>query len=189
MRSLLAAGDAFVTLFASGILLAGRHGDRPRLIAALALLVLFFVAVRDAFRPAKAGPPPAPDASGAVAGGGGSLRLALAITALLMPASLLTRGTVERASLLAPFAYVALSALGSRLARGLLGLRLTAALLLVGVAIHQVVAIRYAVEDGKPPATGWTGAGYGALGIAALCLVATAAWSAVLGLRVRRAPS
>ena len=186
MRSLLASSDAFVTLFAAGILLAGRNGDTPRLVAALALLVLCIVAVRDAFRPAKAGPRPEADAAGVVAGGGGSLRLALAVTALLMPASLLTRGPVERASYLAPFAYVALSALGSRLAHGLVGLRLTAALLLVGVAIHQIVAIRYAVEDGVPPATGWTPAGYGALGIGALCLVITGVWSTVLALRLRR---
>ena len=189
LRSLLAAGDAFVTLFAGGILLSGRRGDTPRLVAALALAVLFVVAVRDAFRPAKAGPPPPADASGVAVGGGGSLRLGLALTALLMPASLLTHGPVERASYLAPFAYVAISALGSRLAHGLLGLRLTAALLLLGVSIHQLVAIRYAVEDGRPEATGWTPAGYGALGLALLCLVATGAWSAVVGLRLRRASS
>lgn len=189
MRSLLAAGDAFVTLFAAGILLARRHGDVPSLVAALALLVLCVVAVRDAFRPAKAGPRPVPDATGAVAGGGGSLRLALAVTALLMPASLLTRGVVERASLLAPFAYVAISALGSRLARGLLGLRLTAAVLLVGVSVHQIVAIRYSVEDGQPESVGWTAAGYGALGTAVLCLVTTSVWSAGLALRARRSPA
>ncbi len=189
MRSLLAAGDAFVTLFAAGILLHTRHGDPARLVAVLALAVLFVVAVRDAFRPAKAGPPPPTDASGVVAGGGGSLRLALALTALLMPASLLTRGPAERASYLAPFAYVAISALGSRLSRSLVGLRLTAALLLVGVSIHQAVAIRYAVEEAKPEATGWTPAGYAALGLAVLCFLSTGVWSAVLGWRLRRAPA
>lgn len=194
MRSLLAAGDAFVTLFAAGILLHDRQGDTARLVAALALVVLLVVATRDAIRPAKAGPAPRDDAprlgasgaGGVGRTGGGNLRLALAMTALLMPASLLTAHAGERASYLAPFAYVAISALGSRLAHTLVGLRLTAALLLFGVSVHQVVAIRYATEDGVPVATGWTAAGLSALALAGFVALLTSVWAVVLVARLRR---
>jgi hypothetical protein len=183
LRSLLASGDAFVALFSAGVMLHARRGDTSRLVAAIGLLVLFAVAVRDAIRPAFAAPSP----DGAPLRRGGGLRLALALAALLMPASLLTRNSGERASLLAPFAYVALSALGSWLARGVIGLRLTAALLLVGVSAHLAIAIRYAIEDAAPPYERWTIAGGAAFGFALVTLAVTAMWTIGLGLRLRRA--
>lgn len=181
MRSLLAAGDAFVTLFAAGVFLHGRNGDLSRLVAALALVGLAVVAIRDAVLPARAGPATA-DAPGPA---GGGLRLALASFALLMPTSLLMTGSRERASLLAPFAWVAISALGSRIARGAAGLRLTAAVLLAGVSAHLAVAVRYAVEEGEPATSSWRAAGLVAFGLAAAAFLVTTLWAIGLALRLR----
>ena len=185
LRSLLASGDAFVTLFAAGVLLHDRNGDTARLVASLGLLVLLAVAIRDAIRPSLAAPPP----EGAPIRNGGGLRLALSLVALLMPASLLTRSAGERASLLAPFAYVAISALGSRLARGTIGLRMTAAFLLAGVSAHLAVAIRYGVEDAVPTFERWTIAGGFAFALALVTFGVTALWALGLAWRLRKSKS
>ncbi len=182
LRSLLASGDAFVALFAAGVLLHDRQGDVARLIAAIGLLVLLAVAIRDAIRPVYAAPVP----EGTPLRSGGGLRLALALVALLMPASLLMRTAGERASLLGPFAYVAISALGSRIARTTLGLRLTAALLLALVSAHLSVAIHYGVEDALPAFERWTIAGRGAFALALVTFGVTALWAVGLALRLRR---
>lgn len=186
LRSLLASGDAFVALFSAGVMLHARHGDKSRLVAAIGLLLLLAVAIRDAIRPALAAPAPAPVANETVRRTGGGLRLALSLAALLMPASVLTRNTGERASLLAPFAYIAISALGSWLARGVIGLRLTAALLLAAVSAHLAVAIRYAIEDAVPGLERWTIAGGFAFGFALVTLGVTVLWVLGLALRLSR---
>src|SRR5437773_2083796 len=141
-RALLAAGDAFVTWFVAGIVFfASRRGPGILLVVA-ALLGMGAVAVRDAvvvLRAGAEGPPP----DSAVSRRYTDLRLALSILALLTPAQLLVEPGRERASLLAPFAYVAISALGERFAASERGLRLTGAILFALVAAHLVIALHY----------------------------------------------
>lgn len=184
LRSLLASGDAFVTLFSVGILLHHRRGDVGRLVAAIGLAVLFVVSVRDAVRPSRAGPP---DRDAPVAQGG--LRLALALLGLLAPASLLIRGSGEPASSLAPYAYVAISALGSRISTGVLGLRMTAALLFMAVSAHLAISIRYGLGDGVPPIDRFTAAGVAAVCIAVASFAVAACWVVELWVRLRRTAS
>jgi hypothetical protein len=98
------------------------------------------------------------------------LRLAIAALVLLLPSWLLVQPGCELASLLAPFAAVALSAGGARVARTQKGLRLTAALVHLGVAGHLFVTLRYTIYAADPPFANVGGGGYAVLGAAVLVL-------------------
>lgn len=147
---ILAATDAFVSLYAALVLTA-----RPGMLATLrvepgaplALLVaLYMLAVFSIFETRRLlrgdmGPP---------AFHLGGLRLALCLLVLVLPAGVLLEPGQDRALLLAPFLLVAVSAGGARLARSGEGLGLTAALVHLALAGHLVVTLRYTILRASP---------------------------------------
>lgn len=205
-RALLAAADAFITFFFAGALWFSGPRDLVRSIVSLGLVVVGGIAVVECVRAARAGDEPGPSARGpgpspsgsdpALSGsepatsdpGRGGIRLALSILFLLTPASLLAGTGGERASFLAPFAFVAVSALGGRLARTLVDLRLTTALLLAILAAHLAISVRYALNEGLPPPLRWTAAGWVAFGLTLAVFVLSGLWAGVLWARRRSRP-
>ena len=171
LKALLSSGEAFVPLFVTGAV--WRAGMRDP-----AVLVLTLRAV------------PATDAAGVTLNGAKpwfarpDVRLAAAVLALVVPTSLISSPGHERASLLLPFVYVAISSFGCRYASTERGLRLVASILLVLVAAHLVVTIRFLLVDGSPAAGRWTWSG---LTTFALALGVLAAASARVGLLCRDA--
>ena len=164
LRALLAAGDAYVTGVMAVALWATHDKDPAVLIAIVFLAVICLFALRDAFVVVKdgaadaawaAGDPAAPPASFRTT----DVRLALSMLVLLTPAQLFAEPHRERASLLAPFAYVAISALGSRFSTTERSLRLAGAVLVSLVASHLVVAVRYVLDEGEGAGRRWTWAG------------------------------
>ena len=163
LRALLAAGDAYVTGVMAVALYATHDKDPALLVAVAFLAIMCLVALRDAVVVVKDG--------GADTGWRGDVnapprsfrttdvRLALSMLVLLTPARLFAEPHRERASLLAPFAYVAISALGSRFATTERSLRLTGAVLVSLVASHLVVAVRYVLDQGEGAGRRWTWAG------------------------------
>ena len=183
-RALLAAGDAFVTWFVAGIVFFASHRGPGILLVVAALLGMGAVAVRDAVVVLREGSDAQPDSDSGVSRRYTDLRLALSILALLTPAQLLVEPGRERASLLAPFAYVAISALGERFAASERGLRLTGAILFALVAAHLVIALHYVLTTSARALVGgdrgvpWTWAGTATLALA-LGVLATAIVRAV----------
>ena len=200
-RAMLAAADAFVSFFFAGALWFSGPSAPVRAGVSIALLVVGVAAVIECIRAARAGARDfAPDGTplppterpalpeGAPDPSRGGLRLALSIFVLLTPASVLASSGSERASFLAPFAFVAVSALGGRLARTLVDLRLTTALLLVILAAHLAISVRFALNEGFPPPLRWTPAGWVAFGLSLSVLALSALWALVLEGRRRSAP-
>jgi hypothetical protein len=191
LRALLAAGDAFVALFAAAALAGTRTGDPARWAFAGVLALIGAVAVRDTVLALRASQPEAPwDGSDAPPGEPppprwADLRLAFALLVLLTPASLLARAGLERASLLAPFGYVAVSAFGARFARGPQGLRLTASVLFALLALHLLVTLRLVMREDGVGVASWTWCGWATVGLAAALFAATAARVVIL---LRRRP-
>ncbi len=200
-RALLAASDAFIAFFFGGALWFKGPHEPARALVTLGLVAVGIAAVIECVRAAKAGvraadaeaePDPAlgslegpePEASAQEASRGGT-RLALSILILLTPASLLAEGGGERASYLAPFAFVAVSALGSRLGRTLTDMRLTTALLLVILGAHLAISVRYALNEGLPHPLRWTAAGWVAFGLTFAVLALASLWAGVLVARRR----
>lgn len=148
--TILAATDAFVALYAA-LVLTFRRGlpDSVRTVAGaplVLLLLLYAVALLSLWETrrllaGRLGAPPF-GLSGA--------RLALCLLVLLLPAFPLLEGGQERASLLAPFLFVAVSAGGARLSKGATGLGLTGALLHVALATHVVIMLRYTLAHEAP---------------------------------------
>ena len=178
MRSVLAGTDAFVALFsgtALGLALwaMADHDwarlDIPSLVAVLLLFVLGLMSGWEAWRHARGERPrPIPRAFAGA-------RLAICILVLVVPGHLLLHPHVERASLLAPFAFIAVSAAGAGIARGLRGLRRTAAILQVLLAAHVFITLRYTMftRDDPPEAPSIMGVelpGQVTLAVAALVL-------------------
>lgn len=148
--TVLAAVDAFVALYCA-LLLTLRRGlaadTAPLTGLPLVLLVALYVVGGLSLievRRLLAGRlgPPSRGLSGA--------RLAVCLLVLLLPSLLLLHGSQERASLLAPFVFVAVSAAGARLSRGPAGLALTAALLHTALAAHVLVTLRYTLAHEAP---------------------------------------
>jgi len=75
------------------------------------------------------------------------MRLALCLLALLTPSWLLVQDGWELASLLVPYALVAIGAGGALLARTETGLRFTAASLHLAFAAHLFVVLRYTIFE------------------------------------------
>lgn len=152
--TVLAGLDAFVALYSALLLLLLRRGPAGAavpleglplalLVALLAVGGLSLIEARRLLA-GRLGPPAA-----WLAGA----RLALCLLVLLLPSQLLLRGGQDRASLLAPFLFVAVSAGGARLSRGPAGLALTAALLHVALATHLLVTLRYTLAHEAPRVT------------------------------------
>jgi hypothetical protein len=195
-RAMLAAADAFIAFFFGGALWFSGTAGTVRTLVTLGLLVVGVAAVIECVRAARSGGDVVPDGTPADGDGaeaqaprtdrrGSGLRLALSILILLTPPSLLASTGGERASYLAPFAFVAVSALGSRLSRNLVDLRLTTAALLVILAAHLAVSVRYALNEGLPHPLRWTPAGWVAFGLAFAVLGLAALWAAALVARRR----
>src|SRR5262249_15201066 len=144
---------------------------RATTVIVLLLFLIAGLAVRDAVLGLSAGgetgeedtPPPPPRY--------GDLRLMISLLALLTPVSLVAVGGQERASLLGPFAYGAVSSLGSRISEGERGLRLTAATLHALVASHLVIALRYVIVEVEPEPRSWTWPGYVTMSLAVVVLL------------------
>ena len=194
LRALLAAGDAFVALFSAAALASIRTTDGARWVFAGVLLVIGAVAVRDtvlAFRVSEREPEPGADGEAAPGDAPpprwADLRLALALLVLLTPPSLLAVADLERASLMALFGYVAISAFGARSARGAAGLRLTASVLFAALALHLLVTVSFVLRgEGEGPSR-WTWCGWATVALSWALLLATLARVAIL-LRSRSAP-
>ncbi len=116
------------------------------------------------------------------------LRLAICLLALLTPSWILVQGGRELASLLVPYAIVAVGAGGVAMARTEVGLRLTSSLLHLAFAAHVFVVLRYtifeAADDANPKILEVTAFGWFALGVSALMLLLTLAQVARLTRRV-----
>ncbi len=174
MRAVLATTDAFVALYvAAGLWSVGGIDDLPSAVALLLLVVVGGLSLLETWRATRAAPdrrePPAL-LSGA--------RLAICLLVLVAPLYVLNQADVERASLLAPFFFVAVGAAGARLARGMRGLHRTGALVQLLLAVHIFITLRYTMFATHPelaevfPAGRVTmGLAFGIVGVAALQLV------------------
>lgn len=145
MRAVLAGMDAFVALYVAIALVAvGFLDDAPALIAVATLFALGGLALYEVVWHTGAGATRGEESAWSGA------RLALALVMLILPLHILMHPDVERASLLAPFVFIALSAGGSRVARHMRGLRRTAAVLQLLVAVHLLIALRYSIFRTDP---------------------------------------
>ena len=118
------------------------------------------------------------------------LRLALCLLALLTPSWILVQGGRELASLLVPYAIIAVGAGGAAMARTELGLRLTSAILILAFAAHVLVVLRYTIFDrtsaGRPAIHEITAFGWFTLGISVLMLLLASVQVVRLARRVLR---
>jgi hypothetical protein len=154
MRAVLAGTDCFIALYAAIALavalwqLAAGHWpelDVPSTAAVLLLTLLAAMSGFEAWRHARDNHPrPVPRLFVGA-------RLALCLLVLVVPGHLLLHPHVERASLLAPFLFIAVSAAGAGIARGLRGLRRTAAILQVLLAAHVFITLRYTMYTRDDP--------------------------------------
>jgi hypothetical protein len=145
MRAVLASTDAFVTGYAATALWA--HGfmrDIPSLVAVILLFSLSGLSGLEAWRCNRA-----TDGTMRQSRFTGT-RLAVCLLALILPLHLLLHPDAERASLLAPFFFVAVSAGGVSLARDLRGFRRAAAVLQLVIATHMLVTLRYTMFRATP---------------------------------------
>ena len=177
--AVLAGTDAFIAGYA-GIALGARgvvRGDVSLVLVAL-LLGIAVISVLETIRVLRA--PPEAD----VRPLGRGLRFALCLLALITPSGLLVRDGRELASLLAPFALVAIGAGGATLARGALGLRLTASIVHLALALHVLVTVRFTIYEAEPAVLRVEPPGAAALGLAVA--VAVLAFAQTLLLRRTR---
>lgn len=145
MRAVLAGVDAFVALYvAIAMLVVGFTGDITSLVAVVTLCALGGMAVIEVIR-YTATTDDSFDQS-ALCGA----RLALALLVLILPLHVVMKPDVERASLLAPFVFIAVSAGGSRIARHMRGLRRTVAVLQLLLAVHLLITLRYTMFRTDP---------------------------------------
>ena len=152
LMSVLASTDAFVALYAA---LAFGFSRRPTDAAGLVCLglltllgTLSSLEAYRALRLARRG-----EESGELPRWLRGLRLAICILVLVVPSRFLLQGTDERASWLGPFVFIAISAAGAQMARTGRGLRRTAAVLQLALAVHVVVTLRWTLVDQFPTPT------------------------------------
>ena len=145
MRAVLAGVDALVAFYvAIALVVVGFVGDAPSLIAVVTLFALGGMAMLEVIRYTTS-TDEAYDQS-ALCGA----RLALSLLVLILPLHIVMHPEVERASLLAPFVFIAVSAGGSRIARHMRGLRRTAAVLQLLLAVHLLITLRYTMFRTDP---------------------------------------
>lgn len=148
LLAVLASTDAFVALYAGIVLTSIQTIQGPSGVAALALLfTLAVLSGVEAWRCLRAA-----RQRGAVPRALRGARLALCILVLMVPPQFLLEEGTERASWLGPFVFVALSAAGARLARTGRGLRLTAGLLQLLLAVHVLITVQYTLFEATEPA-------------------------------------
>lgn len=147
--AVLSSTDAFVAFYA-GIALTLSHPITgvPAFVAVGLLFVLGSLSSLEAWRAARAGR----DEERTVPQGLRGARLALCVLVLMIPADFLLEDGAELASWLGPFVFVALSAAGVRLSRTGHGLRFTASMLQLLIAIHVIVTISYTLDAPGPDA-------------------------------------
>ena len=143
-QALLAATDAFIATYAAIAIWVTSPKDLATGIFALLLLLLGVMSATESIRTSRAQHP-----RRAHAWMKGS-RLAICIMVLMVPAGWVMESNVERASYLAPFFVVAVSAAGALLARTTITLRMTSAVIQLALAIHVVITLRYTLFTGTP---------------------------------------
>ncbi len=144
LMAVLASTDAFVAFYAGIALLVRQPLTGPAAVAALALLfTLGGLSTVEALRAMRA----ARHEHFAIPQKLRGARLALCVLVLMVPAQFLLVEGTERASWLGPFLFVALSAAGARLAGSGRGLRVTAALLQVLLAVHVLITLRWSLLE------------------------------------------
>ena len=145
MRAVLAGVDALVALYvAIALVTVGFVSDPPSIVAVVTLFALGGMALVEVVRYTTSTSDTFDQS--ALCGA----RLALSLLVLILPLHILMHPQVERASLLAPFVFIAISAGGSRIARHMRGLRRTAAVLQLVLAIHLGISLRYSVFRTDP---------------------------------------
>lgn len=116
------------------------------------------------------------------------MRLALCILALLTPSWVLVQEGRELASLLVPYAIIAVGAGGAAMARTELGLRLTSSILHLAFAVHVFIVLRYTIFDAadpeRPQILEVTAFGWITLGVSLLILLLAFVQVVRLGRRV-----
>lgn len=181
MRAVLAGVDSFVALYVAIAMLAvGFVGDGPSFVALVTLFALGAMAGVEVVRYTNATSDHIEQS--ALCGA----RLALSLLVLILPLHIVMHPEVERASLLAPFVFIAASTGGSRIARHMRGLRRTAAVLQLVLAVHLLISLRFTIFRTDP--------GIGALywsGVATLVLASSVVFVALLQLLLyfRRIPA
>lgn len=183
MRALLATTDAFVAFYvAIALWTGGRITDLPTTVAALLLVLVGALSVAETVRATRwrdesLSPPQL------LAGA----RLAICMLVLVVPLYVLFRPDVERASLLAPFFFIALGAGGARMASTMRGLHRTGALVQLVLAAHILITLRYTVHATDPALTRVFPAGEVTLGLG-IAVLAVAALQFVIYLRPHATP-
>ena len=132
----------------------------PAILVGL-LLALAVLSLIETFRILRSGP----DARVAPLLKG--VRLAVCTMVLITPTVLVSLGGREVASLLVPFALVAISAAGATFARAPLTLRFTASLVHLALAAHVLITLRWTLFDGDTPFATVGPIGWATLGCAA----------------------
>ncbi len=185
MRSLLAAGTAFVALYSGGSFAASGSKDPVMLVAAGVLLAIGLLAVRDVVAVLRQAPVVAEDSAAEAAAEGATpkpapsvdLRLALSLLALLAPAWFVAQAGGARGSLMAPFVYLTASALGERFALRPAALRFTAAVLMALLAAHTFAALRWALARDGEGMDRWTWCGWTTLALSVAVFGANVLWA------------
>lgn len=168
MRAVLASTDTFVVGYAATALWA--HGfirDIPSLTAVTLLFTLTAISGMEAWRCTRA------TQSGLRQSRFTGTRLAVCLLVLILPLHLLLHPDAERASLLAPFLFVAVSTGGVSLAHDMRGFRRAAAVLQVVIAAHMLITLRYTMFRAGPPLTDVEMPGQVTLGLATGVLALT----------------
>jgi hypothetical protein len=165
--AVLGSTDAFVAAYVALGLTANRAAEG--VVAVVLVCLLWTLAGLSAIETVRR----ARGARRALPAAWQGLRLALCLIVLVMPSWLLVHGGRELASLLAPFAFVAIGSAGASFARTAAGLRLTSAVLHFLLAVHLFVAIRYLVFDADPAIRAPGPAGWATLGLAGAVLLLT----------------
>ena len=142
--ALLASTDAFIATYAAIAAWLSSPRDAATGVFSGLLLVVGVLSGAEAVRTTRATERP-------TARWSQGSRLAICILVLMVPANWLMQSHVERASYLAPFFVVAVSAAGANLARSTLMLRLTSAIIQLALAVHLIVTLRYTLFSGSPP--------------------------------------
>ena len=141
--ALLASTDAFIALYAAAAILIAARRDETSWVASGLLFILGALSIWETVRATRATHRPQSVWTR-------GLRLAICLLVLMVPANFLIKSNVERASLLAPFLVIGVSAAGAHLAQTISALRFTSAVIQVALAAHLAIALRYTIFRSEP---------------------------------------